>query len=206
MVNEWVYKAAHTLEINTMRVVNVVARSNLRVSGTLPLRHIASQIWNVEHRAPRDPHRLYIRFRRPKVTAILYERGFVTLTGARSVEDARRGIRKVARIVQRMGQLLHLGTLVVQTMTVSHHLSSELDLTNLALGYGPLNVRYEPECFAGAIISLGGNAKVTAFKNGKTFLVGCRTEDEVVQCYLTFFRMTLAYRIGSVDLIAFLCQ
>ena len=189
-----------------MRIVNVVARSKLRVSNPLPLRHIASQICNVEHRAPRDPHRIYIRFRRPRVTAILYEKGFVSVSGAHSIEDARRGIRKVARIVKKMGQLLCIGTIVVQTMTVSHWLTSELDLAGLVLGCGPRKVHYEPDNFAGAIVSLGGSAKITAFKNGKTFLVGCRTEDEVVQCYLTFFRMTLAYRIGSVDLIAFLCQ
>lgn len=67
----------------------------------LNLRQIALKGVNVEYR--RESNMITMKLRKPSVTASVWSSGKITCTGAQSEIDARKGARRIARIIQKLG-------------------------------------------------------------------------------------------------------
>ncbi|RWS16540.1 TATA box-binding-like protein 1 [Dinothrombium tinctorium] len=82
-----------------ININNVVCNFSTRCH--LNLRQIALNGANVVYK--RDQGMISMKLRRPKVTASIWSSGKITVTGATSEEEAKKGGRRLARVLQKMG-------------------------------------------------------------------------------------------------------
>ena len=90
--------------------------------------------------------------------------------GNNSVEQAKKDLRKYARIVQKLGYSVYLDRIPVVTKSAVATLSGKLNLPSLAKF---LNGSYEPELFHAALVK-DGNVNFTCFKSGKIIMTGVK--------------------------------
>lgn len=86
--------------LNSIKIQNCVATVNLGCD--LNLRKINFRTRNSEYNPARF-HGVIMRIREPRCTALIFRSGKVVCTGARNEFDANLGIRKFARILQKLG-------------------------------------------------------------------------------------------------------
>ena len=173
-----------------MRVVNVVASCRLPVTSKIVLRELALKLCNVELVLP---HRLFLRLRNPRVTISIFSSGYMTVMGAGSTEDATRGLRRAARLVQKYGtrKFWTTGPINVNTMTAVHDVGARIDIVRFAHGYERTN--YEPELFSAMTMNFGPRVQFKVFTTGKTYVVGCKSEEEIKKCYEQFSNLVIPY-------------
>ncbi len=86
-----------------MQVENIVASA--RLDANLNLDKIAFNLVESEYEPEQFPGLVY-RMKKPKVAFLLFGSGKVVCTGARSVEDVEIAVKKVHRILKKLGALV----------------------------------------------------------------------------------------------------
>jgi len=91
---------------------------------------------------------------------------------AKTPADARRRVRRYARLVQKQGVEVSLKHIVVVTMSASYRTEGTLSMDVLVRDMG---ASYEPELFAAAMLKRG-TVHFTCFRNGKILVTGIRNQ------------------------------
>ncbi|KAH8065301.1 hypothetical protein JL721_8257 [Aureococcus anophagefferens] len=156
----------------TIDVQNVVATVNLRIS--IDLRTLALSARNAEYN-PKKFAAVIMRVREPRCTALVFSTGKMVITGAKSEDAARRGARKFAAIIRKIGFQPKFG----EALVYAHAKFSS----------------YEPELFPGLIYRLViPKTVLLLFVSGRMVLTGgkslghLRTAFEKMYPVLTEFK------------------
>ncbi|CAF1231221.1 unnamed protein product [Adineta ricciae] len=129
----------------------------------LNLRKIAMEASNVIYK--REQSMVMMKLRNPHCTANVWSSGKVTVTGTTSDDDARRGARRIARSLQRLGFKVHLRHYRVVNCLASCSMPWPIDIVKLSRLY-PESVSYEPEIHPGATVRLTEKAVLKVFTTG----------------------------------------
>jgi transcription initiation factor TFIID TATA-box-binding protein len=185
----------------TIDVQNVVATVNLRIS--IDLRTLALSARNAEYN-PKKFAAVIMRVREPRCTALVFSTGKMVITGAKSEDAARRGARKFAAIIRKIGFQPKFGEFKVQNMVATSDAGFPIRLEALVYAHAKFS-SYEPELFPGLIYRLViPKTVLLLFVSGRMVLTGgkslghLRTAFEKMYPVLTEFKKeTLPYEVRS---------
>ncbi|RLF65607.1 MAG: TATA-box-binding protein, partial [Thermoplasmata archaeon] len=77
-------------------------------------------------------------------------------------------------------ELLEPPRVEIQNIVASVDLEGELDLTEVAVKFGPENVEYDPEQFPGLVYRMDDpKVAILVFGSGKLVIAGAKTTDDV---------------------------
>ncbi|RNA27741.1 TATA box-binding 1 [Brachionus plicatilis] len=129
----------------------------------LNLRKIALNGLNVENKGDR----LFMKLRKPTITATIFSSGKITCAGGKSDDEARIGARRVARQLQKLGfKVKFLDYQVVNVMSTSS-VPFVINLSKLAKQY-PGDCEFNPELSPFVFIKINSlNTSVNVYSTGK---------------------------------------
>lgn len=152
-----------------MRLTNVVVSSDLHCD--INLYHLARLMKNCVYN-PSKYSGMILRNKKIKSTCFLFRTGRILCMGNNSVVEAKKDLRKYARIIQKMDYSVYICRISVVTKSAVATLSGKLDLYCLAK-FLPSSVSYEPELFHAALVK-DGKVNFTCFKSGKIIITGVK--------------------------------
>jgi len=163
-----------------IRVVNIVVSTSLEHD--VPLEKMASTLSNTEYNPEQFPG-LVLRIKDPKTTALVFSSGKVVCTGAKTMDEVDRSIKKIIKTLEKINIKIKITPEIkVQNIVASGTIGMDLNLNVLAMKLP--NTEYEPEQFPGLVYKLGGavgadRATFLLFSNGKIVCTGTKSESEV---------------------------
>eukprot|EP01006_Ploeotia_vitrea_P025473 TRINITY_DN58335_c0_g1_i1.p1 TRINITY_DN58335_c0_g1~~TRINITY_DN58335_c0_g1_i1.p1 ORF type:complete len:326 (-),score=61.29 TRINITY_DN58335_c0_g1_i1:235-1212(-) len=154
-------------------VQNIITSFHLGVD--LDLRQIIIRTRNSEYN-PGKFGALVMRIRDPHITALMYTSGKVVVTGAKSLEAAKRGAKKITKIIATVGwKKARVHKYKVDTMVVTTDLRCPIRL-NQFINLPGIDASYEPEVFSGAVYRMVDPiASALVFCSGKVTVTGLRS-------------------------------
>jgi len=159
-----------------IKIENIVASASLGVR--VPLEKMIKYLEGTEYEPEQFPGLVY-RVKEPKAATLIFSSGKVVCTGARSIEDVKRVIKKVIDAIKSAG----LGnptkyTVQIENIVASAKLKSSLNLDKIA--FEVEESEYEPEQFPGLVLRMR-NPKVAflLFSSGKIDCTGARKIKDV---------------------------
>ncbi len=160
-----------------IKIENVVAST--QIGENIDLNKIAREIPDADYKPKQFPG-LVLRTKEPKAAALIFRSGKVVCTGSKSVEDARRAVKQIVKIVGSLGiPVIDEPEVKVQNIVASADLGTDLNLNAIAIGLGLENVEYEPEQFPGLVYRLKDpRVVVLIFGSGKMVVTGGKTPDD----------------------------
>jgi transcription initiation factor TFIID TATA-box-binding protein len=159
-----------------VKVSNIVLTCNLNCM--LDVSHIANNARNIEYNTKRFSGAI-MRIRSPRATAMFWQSGKLVCVGARTMADARLAVRKVARVIQRLGFCVRPGEPSVQNMVASIATGACVHLEGIAAAHGRV-ASYEPEIFAGMTYRIHSlRVTLVIFTNGKVVFTGAKREEDI---------------------------
>ena len=161
-----------------IKIENVVASTSL--GDDLDLQKIAHSLGEAEYEPKKFPG-LIFRLKEPKTATLLFRSGKVVCTGAKSLEDVRRAINKVAKAVGSLGIPVKKNPEIeVQNIVASSDLGTGINLNAIAISLSLEKVEYEPEQFPGLVYRLDKpKVVVLLFGSGKLVCTGARKPEDV---------------------------
>lgn len=162
--------------LKEITVVNIVVSTSLEHD--IPLEKMAATLSNTEYNPEQFPG-LVIRIKNPKTSALIFSSGKVVCTGARSMEEVGKAIKKIIESLKKINIKISIEPKInIQNIVASGTVGMDLNLNVLAMRLQ--NTEYEPEQFPGLVYKLA-EAKATflLFSNGKVVCTGTKGEDEV---------------------------
>jgi len=161
-----------------IKIENVVASTSL--GEELDLQKISYALDEAEYEPEQFPGLIY-RLKEPKTATLLFRSGKVVCTGAKSLEDVRRAINKVAEAVGGVGiSITKHPDIEVQNIVASSDLGAEINLNAIAISLSLEKVEYEPEQFPGLVYRLDKpKVVVLLFGSGKLVCTGARKPEDV---------------------------
>lgn len=159
-------------------IQNIVASATF--ADKLDLDLIAQSLEEAEYEPEQFPGLVY-RLSDPKTATLLFRSGKANCTGAKNIEDVRRTVDIISRILKKLDVEVYKDIeIVVQNMVATADLGGELNLNEVAMGLGLENVEYEPEQFPGLVYRINEpKAAMLLFGSGKTVCAGARTIEDV---------------------------
>ena len=160
-----------------IKIENVVAST--QIGENIDLNKIAREIPDADYKPKQFPG-LVLRTKEPKAAALIFRSGKVVCTGSKSVEDARRAVKQIVKIVGSLGiPVIEEPEVKVQNIVAPADLGTDLNLNAIAIGLGLENVEYEPEQFTGLVYRLRDpRVVVLIFGSGKMVVTGGKTPDD----------------------------
>jgi transcription initiation factor TFIID TATA-box-binding protein len=146
----------------------------------LDLQAIALALTGSEYEPEQFPGLIY-RLKEPKTATLLFRSGKVVCTGAKSLDDVHKAIRKVAKQIEDAGIKVNTKPDVeVQNIVASSDLETKINLNAIAISLGLEKVEYEPEQFPGLVYRIDDpKVVVLLFGSGKLVCTGARKPDDV---------------------------
>lgn len=163
-----------------MKIENVVASTSL--GQELDLRAIELALDGAEYNPQQFPGLVY-RLKEPKTATLLFRSGKVVCTGAKSLDDVKVAIGKVAKHIEKAGIIIDIEpNIEVQNIVASSDLEQEINLNTVAITLGLEKVEYEPEQFPGLVYRLDDpKVVVLLFGSGKMVCTGAKVPNDVVR-------------------------
>jgi transcription initiation factor TFIID TATA-box-binding protein len=160
-----------------IKIENVVAST--QIGENIDLNKIAREVKDAEYKPKQFPG-LVLRTKEPKAAALVFRSGKVVCTGSKSVEDARRAVKQVVRIIGSLGiPVIEEPDVKVQNIVASADLGVDLNLNAIAIGLGLENIEYEPEQFPGLVYRLDKpRVVVLIFGSGKMVVTGGKDPED----------------------------
>lgn len=165
----------------SVKIENVVASATLKHG--IDLGDVARAFPRVKYHPDQFPG-LVFRLKKPRTAILIFSSGKMVCTGAKSVNQARRALRRVVRRLKKAGIVI-LGRLStkIQNVVASANLGGNVDLVgwyrSQRLGG---RMMYEPEQFPGLIYRMKEpRAVILLFSSGKLVCTGAKKEDHVYQ-------------------------
>jgi len=161
-----------------IKIENVVASTSL--GEELDLQSIALALDGAEYEPEQFPGLIY-RLKEPKTATLLFRSGKVVCTGAKSLDDVKVAISKVAKQVEKAGIKITVEPKIeVQNIVASSDLEQEINLNAIAISLGLEKVEYEPEQFPGLVYRIDEpKVVVLLFGSGKLVCTGARKPQDV---------------------------
>jgi transcription initiation factor TFIID TATA-box-binding protein len=161
-----------------IKIENVVASTSL--GGELDLQAIALALDGAEYEPEQFPGLIY-RLKEPKTATLLFRSGKVVCTGAKSLEQVKTAISKVAKQIEAAGIVIKIVPKIeVQNIVASSDLGAQINLNAIAISLGLEKVEYEPEQFPGLVYRIDvPKVVVLLFGSGKLVCTGARKPEDV---------------------------
>ena len=155
----------------TIKIENVVASTALEQE--IDLISVTQALEGADYDPEQFPGLVY-RTKDPKTAALIFRSGKIVCTGAKSIEDVDRGLKKVFSKMKSVGiDITIKPEITVQNIVASADLSTILNLNAIAIGLGLENIEYEPEQFPGLVYRLDKpKVVVLLFGSGKLVVTG----------------------------------
>jgi len=163
---------------NTQRVENIVA--SVRVAEDFDLYSVAEILSGSEYEPERFPGLIY-RLRDPKTAILLFRSGKANCTGGKNLDDVRKSVRKVARLLDKAGITVDLDPeITVQNMVAVYDIGCTLNLVNLIMSVGTEHIEYEQEQIPGHVYRVKDpNAVCLLFGSGKMVITGAKSDRDI---------------------------
>lgn len=163
-----------------IKIQNIVASA--KFSEKLDLDMIAHSVDQVEYEPEQFPGAVY-RLTSPKTATLLFKSGRANCTGAKTIEDVHKTIDIISDLLRKLGISVYDNIeIVIQNIVATADLAGELNLNEVAVGFGLENVEYEPEQFPGLVYRLEEpKVALLLFSSGKMVCAGARTFDDVIK-------------------------
>ena len=175
----------------TIQVQNIVCSVNLGCS--LNLTDINNRLRLSEYNPKRFPGAV-LRLLEPKVTALTFSTGKMVVCGAKHEKLATLGVRKFARILQKIGNDVHLSDFKINNMLGTCDLKFPIRLEDLNNTHAQF-CRYEPEIFPALIYRLlRPRTVLLLFVNGKVVITGAKSRDELQQALDLMYPLLRSFR------------
>ncbi|MEM4472960.1 MAG: TATA-box-binding protein [Archaeoglobaceae archaeon] len=160
-----------------IKIENVVAST--QIGDNIDLPRIAREIKDSEYKPKQFPG-LVLRTKEPKAAALVFRSGKIVCTGSKSVEDAKRAVKQIVKMLRDINiPVIDEPEVKVQNIVASADLGTELNLNAIAVGLGLENVEYEPEQFPGLVYRLDNpRVVVLIFGSGKMVVTGGKNPDD----------------------------
>src|SRR5512137_525699 len=160
-----------------IKIENVVASTSL--GGELDLQAIALALDGAEYEPEQFPGLIY-RLKEPKTATLLFRSGKVVCTGAKSLEQVKVAISKVAKQIEAAGIAIKGEPKIeVQNIVASSDLGAKINLNAIAISLGLEKVEYEPEQFPGLVYRLDvPKVVVLLFGSGKLIITGGKEPED----------------------------
>ncbi|MCD6513249.1 MAG: TATA-box-binding protein [Thermoplasmata archaeon] len=161
-----------------MKIENVVASTT--IAKEIDLSKLKKALPESEYKPEQFPG-LVLRLDEPKTAALLFRSGKVVCTGAKTIEDVERAIKKVCDKVASAGfKVYSKPEITVQNIVASANLHAQLNLNAIALAIGLEKIEYEPEQFPGLVYRLTEpRVVILLFGSGKLVCTGARKAEQV---------------------------
>lgn len=161
-----------------IKIENVVASTSL--GSELDLQAIALALGGAEYEPEQFPGLIY-RLKDPKTATLLFRSGKVVCTGAKSLQQVKLAISKVAEQIEKAGiKIDKKPKIQVQNIVASSDLESEINLNAIAISLGLEKVEYEPEQFPGLVYRIDDpKVVVLLFGSGKLVCTGAKKPEDV---------------------------
>ncbi len=159
------------------KIENVVASTSL--GSELDLQAIALALDGAEYEPEQFPGLIY-RLKEPKTATLLFRSGKVVCTGAKSLEQVKMAISKVAKQIEAAGITIKGEPKIeVQNIVASSDLGAKINLNAIAISLGLEKVEYEPEQFPGLVYRLETpKVVVLLFGSGKLIITGGKEPED----------------------------
>ncbi|MHC1567191.1 MAG: TATA-box-binding protein [Candidatus Syntropharchaeia archaeon] len=154
-------------------IENVVASTTLGTE--LDLLSLSQIFENAEYNPKRFPG-LVFKTREPKAAALIFRSGKVVCTGAKSIEDVKKTMKRVVEMLKEKGiKVTEKSDITIQNIVACADLNTELNLNGIAMSIGLENIEYEPEQFPGLVYRMDDPKVVLLlFGSGKLVITGCK--------------------------------
>jgi transcription initiation factor TFIID TATA-box-binding protein len=161
-----------------IKIENVVASTSL--GEELDLQSIALALDGAEYEPEQFPGLIY-RLKEPKTATLLFRSGKVVCTGAKSLDDVKIAVTKVAKQIEKAGIKVNTQPKVeVQNIVASSDLEQEINLNAIAISLGLERVEYEPEQFPGLVYRIDvPKVVLLLFGSGKLVCTGAKKPQDV---------------------------
>jgi len=161
-----------------MEIENVVASTT--IARELDLAKLKKSLPESEYEPEQFPG-LVLRLDEPKTAALLFRSGKVVCTGAKTIEDVERVIKKVCNKVEKAGfKVYKKPEITVQNIVASANLHAQLNLIAIAQAVGLEKIEYEPEQFPGLVYRMEEpRVVILLFGSGKLVCTGARKAEQV---------------------------
>lgn len=175
---------------------NIVATCSLNCP--LRLKDIALHARNAEYN-PRRFAAIIMRLREPKATALVFSSGKIVCTGAQNEELARTASRKIARIIQKLGNPVVFNNFKIHNVVGSVSLNFPIDLDRV-MEIQPKFCVYEPESFPGLAYKLAEpRVVIMMFTSGKMVFTGAKTRGDIHLAYQKVYPLVESCRRRKID-------
>jgi len=160
----------------SIRIENIVASASLNIK--IPLEKISEHLEGTEYEPEQFPGLVY-RMKDPKAATLIFSSGKIVCTGARSVEDVKKVVKKVVEMLKesKIGEPKNYST-QIENIVASAKLESKINLDKIAFELE--NSEYEPEQFPGLVYRMK-DPKVAflLFSSGKIVCTGVRKVEDI---------------------------
>jgi transcription initiation factor TFIID TATA-box-binding protein len=155
----------------TISLENIVASTG--IGQEIDLKSLALSLEGADYDPEKFPGLVY-RTKDPKTASLIFRSGKIVCTGAKSIEDVDKGLKKVFKKLEGVGFKIEPNPVItVQNIVASADLGSVLNLNAIAIGLGLDNIEYEPEQFPGLVYRLDvPKVVVLLFGSGKLVVTG----------------------------------
>ncbi len=175
------------------KIENIVA--TVILDQELDLNLIETRIPDVDYNPDTFPGLVY-RLREPKVTALIFKSGKMVVTGAKSIQELVRAVKKILKSLRDAGiEIKSRPQLQIQNIVASANLHVIIDLEKAA--WFLEKSMYEPEQFPGLIYRMDDPKVVLLiFSSGKMVITGAKREEDVKRAVENIYRKLL--ETGSI--------
>jgi len=159
-----------------IKIENIVASASLGVK--IPLEKIVEHLEGTEYEPEQFPGLVY-RLKDPKAAALIFSSGKIVCTGARSVKDVKKVVKKVVEMIKtaKIGEPKAY-SIQIENIVASAKLEAKLNLDKIA--FQLVNSEYEPEQFPGLVYRMKSpKVAFLLFSSGKVVCTGVRKVEDI---------------------------
>ncbi len=159
-----------------IKVENVVAFASLGVD--IPLERLVAEVENTEYEPEQFPGLVY-RQQDPRAAALIFSSGKIVCTGAKSIENAKIAMGKVADRIRVLGiKVPKTFPIEIENIVASSKIDAKLNLEEIAFMLE--NAEYEPEQFPGLVFRITEpRVAFLLFSSGKIICTGAHSLEDV---------------------------
>jgi transcription initiation factor TFIID TATA-box-binding protein len=177
-----------------MSIQNIVSTANL--GSRIDLKFIARNGVNIEYK-PKKFVAAIVRIRKPKTTILMFNSGKIVCTGAKSVEENKKGARRAARMIQKLYKFkknIIFVNYCVQNIVASFQVPFKIDLIEFHMAY-PKKCFYDEIIFPGLkYCPYSDKTTVLIFISGKIVITGIKDEGKISEVECLMRRILLRFK------------
>ncbi|SJK86324.1 transcription initiation factor TFIID TATA-box-binding protein [Babesia microti strain RI] len=178
-------------------VQNIVASVYIGID--IDLRQVAISTRNAEYN-PKKVNALIFRLLKPKCTSLMFQTGRIMITGAKTIEDAKIGAKRIVKLLLKVlkSENIRFKNFKIENIIATADCCLPVRLESLARDYREF-CSYEPELFAGLVYrcppTRNTKAVLLVFVSGKIIITGCKSMREVHRVFTYMYPILRQYQV-----------